>query len=101
MCGRVVIALDSDVLVSISRSKSLMNKESYLKSYNIPPTRGVPVVYRSSRDSKDNEIEIMKFGMKNNNKIEIINARAETMRQIQLFNNMILKYNRCGVFNLI
>lgn len=97
MCGRVVMALDSDVLMSISRSKSLRNKQSYQQSYNITPTRGVPAVYRLTRDSLQNELEIMKFGIKNNDNIEVINARAETVKQIALFNDMITKYNRCGV----
>lgn len=113
MCGRVVMAIDTETLVRISRSRRLNNNQAYRPSHNIPPSRGVPTVYRNSQkkaeqdesnvDGKEtiNELEIMRFGMKNDDNYEVSNARSETLKSVSLFRGMIEKKNRCAVFLLI
>jgi putative SOS response-associated peptidase YedK len=97
MCGRVVMAIDSNTLVQISRARTFRNQQGYRPSYNMPPTRGVPCIFRENSKSKENELECMKFGMKNNDNIDVVNARSETIRFISMFKDMISKYNRCAV----
>ena len=100
MCGRVVIALDSDSLAAIARSRNMHKAARHNQSYNIAPGRYIPAVYRNtsvisvqksegleesekSEETKDeNEkicIETMKWGTKNTNDIFLVNARSETV----------------------
>ena len=97
MCGRVVNALQPSTLLTIARSKNFRNQETYRQSNNIAPSRNVPVVFRSCKESKENELEAMKFGMKNTLQVDVINARAETIKTMPLFRGLIENYNRCGV----
>jgi putative SOS response-associated peptidase YedK len=70
MCGRVVMACDSNTLISLNNNKPIRNGIRYKQSYNVCPTNYLPVYH-------NNEIEMMKWGMKKDN-IYIINARSET-----------------------
>ena len=97
MCGRVVMALDSETLVKIAGARRIRYQEAYKQSYNIPPTRRIPTVFRENSKLEENEIELMKFGMKNNENVEVINARAESIKAISMFRNMIINNNRCAV----
>lgn len=97
MCGRVVMALDSETLVKIAGARRIRYQQEYKQSYNIPPTRKIPTIFRENSKLEENEIELMKFGMKNNENIEVINARSETIKAISIFRNMIENNNRCAV----
>lgn len=97
MCGRVVMALDSEILIKIAGSRRIRFQEDYKQSYNIPPTRKIPVVFRENSKLEENEIELMRFGMKNNENFEVINARSESIKALSMFRKMIENNNRCAV----
>lgn len=49
MCGRVICALNSDVLMKIAKSSQMINSMKYRKSYNIGPDCYLPGVFRKKQ----------------------------------------------------
>jgi hypothetical protein len=84
MCGRVVIALDSQTLASISKSRKMRNEPKFRQSYNLPPGSYLPTVYKHSKSESSSELEkflleAIKWGTKNKDNISLINARYENL----------------------
>lgn len=92
MCGRVVVAMDSETLIRISKAKTMNNSLRHRQSYNMTPGRYIPGVYRNnkncSNEEKSEELECMKWGIKNKDEIPIINARSENVSVYQIYKNM-------------
>ena len=74
MCGRVVVALDSETLATIARAKEIRNEIRFKQSYNIAPGRYIPASYK---EHKQNVLEAMKWGTTNKDGISLSNARSE------------------------
>jgi putative SOS response-associated peptidase YedK len=87
MCGRVVVALDTDTLLIIARTRIMQNAMRYRQSYNVTPGKYIPGMYK---DNKGNvNLEAMKWGTKNKEDFPLINARAETVTLYPIFKKCI------------
>lgn len=82
MCGRVVCALDENILINMANTKTLKNNIRYRQSYNITPSGNIPGVYKNN---KEMEVEIMKWGFKNKDDILISNARSDSVPLYQIY----------------
>ena len=89
MCGRVVVALDSECLSEIRRFKQVRNSSKYSQSFNMAPGRFLPTYYQNKNN--ENILDFMKWGTLNSNSIPLINARSEN------FNLFYKNWKRCVV----
>jgi hypothetical protein len=57
MCGRVVVAMDSETLLRIAKAKQLRNGVKYKQSYNMMPGRYLAAAYKGGDSEKIENIE--------------------------------------------
>jgi putative SOS response-associated peptidase YedK len=89
MCGRVVVALNSETLEKISRCKCTTNFIRSSQSYNMTPGRYLPVSYKIQND---NILDWIKWGTTNSESFPLVNARSENM------NKFYKNWNRCIIY---
>jgi putative SOS response-associated peptidase YedK len=89
MCGRVVVAMNSETLEKISRCKCTMNSIRSSQSYNMSPGRYLPVSYKVQ---DENILDWIKWGTINSDNFPLTNARSEN------FNKFYKNWNRCIIY---
>lgn len=104
MCGRVACYLDSSTLATITKTHQLKNNQNYNRSYNLAPTSFLPAVFKTksinstdNSDTRERELEAIKWGTYRKDGTAIINARVESLNYINQYKQSIARSQTCAI----